>query len=170
MRGESRESTEFLCLCGFYLKYGKAVRPYVWRNNCACPRDPLREPDPSRARVAAALAGPGWRLAQSSLAQAGGAGRAAPAGALPLSHTSRAQRVPGATQPTLGLTFSTYLVPCFHGLVLTILAQVGCTTPTATPPFVLAADMETCSMLNVVWPYIGSGQWTAKVKPRLVAC
>ena len=42
---------------------------------CACPRDPLTEPDPSRARVAAALAGPGWRLAQSSLAQAGGAGR-----------------------------------------------------------------------------------------------
>ena len=51
---------------------------------CACPRDPLTEPDPSRARVAAALAGPGWRLAQSSLAQAGGAGRAA--GALPLAH------------------------------------------------------------------------------------
>ena len=40
----------------------------------------------------------------------------------------------------------------------------------ATPPFVLAAKWKTCSMLNVVWPYMGSGQWTAKVKPRLVAC
>ena len=82
-----------------------------------------------RRRPAAALwlAPAAW---QSRLAQAGGAGRAA--GALPLSHSSRAQRVPGAThrlKPILGLTFSTYLASTAHGLVLTILAQVGCTTP-----------------------------------------
>ena len=64
-------------------------------------------------------------------------------------------------------------LPCFHGLVLTYyynyyVQEVA--QHSATPPFVLAAKWKTCSMLNVVWPYMGSGQWTAKVKPRLVAC
>ena len=111
-----------------------------------------------------------WHVWQA----AGGArvGRAAGRGSAPArTPRTHAQRVPGATltQPIHGLTFSTYLVPCFHGLVLTYYVQ-EVAQHSATPPFVLAAKWKTCSMLNVVWPYMGSGQWTAKVNPRLVAC
>ena len=137
---------------------------------CACPRDPCRAlcswpPAPCRRPLAGAC-----RLAEPP---GPGGGRGPRGGGAPALAQLARTTCPRRHSPTQANSWVNFQhLPCFHGARVSpyYTCTSSCTTPTATPPFVLAANMETCSMLNVVWPYMGSGQWTAKVKPRLVAC